>query len=109
MINGHVIKKKRTELGLTQEQVVESVKKISGGLAQSSYVKIEKGGVEHSKFLPYICQVLGLKVSEVDSRITSSLEDEAQDLLSRISNLPDSEQLQIAQAILSAFQAKTPK
>lgn len=100
MIKGHIIKARRKELGISQQELVKKVRKLSGGLSQSSYVAIEKGAAERSKFLPYVCQVLGLRMSEVDDSLDARIDDDAASVMSRISKLPESEQIRIARQIL---------
>lgn len=101
MINSKLIKQRRKDLGLSQQEVVEQVRRITGGLSQSSYVRIEQGGAERSKFLPYICQVLNLSLAEVDPQLKIDVDMGIKSIMALISNLPQSEQIQIAQKILS--------
>jgi transcriptional regulator with XRE-family HTH domain len=100
MINANLIKKKRNELGLSQVEVVAQVKRISGGLSHSSYVRIETGGAERSKFLPYICQVLQLELSDIDPQLKTNIDMGISSILSMISDLPEADQVRIAQRVL---------
>lgn len=100
MINYQIIKQRRKQLGLSQEQVVKEVRRISGGLSHSSYVRIEKGGAERSKFLPYICQVLNLPLSEVDPDISNNIDSDMEAIKHHISTLSPEEQLAIARYVL---------
>tara|TARA_R110002049_G_scaffold162267_2_gene327974 strand:- start:3051 stop:3371 length:321 start_codon:yes stop_codon:yes gene_type:complete len=99
-VNYQLIKERRLELGLTQRQVVAKVKELSGGLGQSGYVRIEQGDLNRSKYLPYICQALGIKLSEIDSNIDNSIEDDVERIFSQIQPLSATQQIEIAKKIL---------
>ena len=77
------------------------VKELSGGLGQSGYVRIEQGKLAHSKYLPHICQILGLRLSDLDDSIDDSVDNDAEKLFSKIRLLPESQQIEIAQKVLA--------
>lgn len=103
MINHKLIKAKRLELKLSQEEVTARVSALAGGLSQSGYLKIEKGRVEKSKYLPYVCAVLGLQMHEADASISQNIDSYGKALLAQLLERPKDERIMIARAVLDSL------
>lgn len=103
MINHKLIKERRLELKLSQEEVTARVAKLAGGFSQSGYLKIEKGRVEKSKYLPYICHVLGLQIHDADSAISKNIDSYGSTLLEQVLKLPKDERIRIGQAVFDSL------
>lgn len=102
-INGVILKRRRKELGLTQHQLVAKVREICGGLSQSGYVRIEQGDLDRSVYLVHICEVLGIKVSDVDDRVTDPIDNDTELLFNQLQGLPENERIEIVQRLLESF------
>ncbi len=65
------LKKRRSELGMSQGQVARAVSDLLGGeiFRQQSYAAIEAGRTKHSKFLPQIARALGLAPESIDPAV----------------------------------------
>lgn len=104
MIKPEILKQKRKELGLSQEEVVALTKKRFNQGSQQGYQKIESGKTKNSKFLYYYCKVLGLEISEVDDAVDTPKDEHAKDLaLKAIKSLSERDQIDIALAILDTL------
>jgi transcriptional regulator with XRE-family HTH domain len=102
MINYERLKARRKELGLSQGELAERVTKLSKqGFSQQAVAFVENGTTRRPKLLPYICQALELKLSDVDQRMESGMDSDLEDIFSRVRQLPHSEQLAIAHQILT--------
>lgn len=99
MIKHELLRERRESLGLSQTDVVSRVSKITDGLSQPGYAKIEQGKVERSKYLPYICQALGLSLHEIDDTIDEDFDA----LFSRLQSLPRDKQVEIIERLLAEF------
>lgn len=105
MIDFKKLKARRKELGISQVELAEKVSKLSKqSFSQQAVFFIEKGETKRSKFLPYICQVLDLKLTDIDSTISKSVDEDIADIFAKVKSLPKSEQVAIAQQILANLQ-----
>jgi len=100
MINSEIIRSKRKALGLSQQDVCDKLNLMGVKLSQPGYRKIEKGEVDSSTMLPYICQVLGLSISEVDKKLVNQLQRNNDELINELNRLPKAERIAIVQSVL---------
>lgn len=107
MIDFKKLKARRKELGMSQVELAEKVAKLSKqSFSQQAVFFVENGTTKRPKLLPYICQALDLKLTDVDPTINKSIDEDLADIFTRVKSLPKSEQLAIAQQILADLDSK---
>lgn len=106
-MNYELIKKRRKELGMTQDEVVDAVQSLVGQFSQSAFVKIEKGLSKRSRFLPAVCRALDLELSKVDPAMATETEQKTiESVLEKIYQMPLHEQIFIARSIFDLVSQK---
>lgn len=106
-IRYELIELRRKELRLSQTDVAEKVAKLTGEkFSQQAYRKVEKGISKNSKYLAYVCQVLGISLSKINPALNEDLESGKDALIEKLNELPQSDRLEIIQEVLRGLESK---
>lgn len=101
MIKAEILRQRRRDLGLSQEELVALVKKKFNQGSQQGYQKIESGKTKNSKYLYYYCDILGLEMADVDDAIQPGADTQTkEEAIKALQALPERDQIDIALAVL---------
>lgn len=105
MINAERLKQRRTELGLSQIEVAEQTRARFGVGSQQGYRKLESGEAENSRYLVHYCKILQVDPATIDDELEKGLDLTAEEVDALIQRLPQKDQIELVQKMLSRFQS----